>query len=356
MTMLSGAALETISCATAPNGEPYPLPQGAPDDLCRLDGRETFFFSPENPKGVRGGGNATPCRKDSQCLWLDPGATAVMAELDGPGRVESIWFGADFTTDYVLRMYWDGEMTPSVEMPLTAFFGYGYPENHLTVENRYPCLNSALILVAPHVGANCYFPMPFRRHAKITVENRGKKRNFAFFAVTGSRGPQPADAGYFHALYRKACPVEKGKPYVILDGVKGRGKFIGMTMAVGVNGTEKCWCEGEVRMFLDGETTPTIQYTGTEDYFCGSFQFGSETVKGEYQVYSGLYAGMFAVFGKLGGTGAEQRRCLLYRWHVKDPIRFKKGLRVTIDNINVNRTPRQDDFSSVAYWYEAPEN
>ena len=329
---------------------------GAEEDLCRLDGAESFVFSAENPKGIRGGGDATPCCKDSQCIYIDPGATAVLAEVDGPGRLESFWFGAEFSSDYILRMYWDGESTPSVEAPLPAFFGYAYVENHLTVENRYPCLNSALMLTSPHVGCNCYFPMPFRRQAKVTVENRGAKRNCCFYTITGSRGQQPADIGYFHAQYRTARPVDKGKPYVILDGVRGRGQFIGMTMAVGVNGGERCWCEGEVRMFLDGEATPTVQYTGTEDYFCGSYQFGSETTRRQYQSYSGLYAGMYAVFGERGGTGGDQHRFLLYRWHVKDPIRFKKGCRVTIDALNVNRTPRQDDYTTVAYWYEAPES
>lgn len=322
-------------------------------DLCQLDEAETFFFSAENPRGERGGGNARPNCKDSPKVVMEPGSTVTMADVDGPGRIEHIWIGGANVMEFILRMYWDEQDRPAVEVPLAAFFGNGYPENHRTVEDKYICLDSALMLTSPHVGCNSYIPMPFRRHARITLENRAPRKMETYYAITGSRGPQGKDIGYFHAQYRKAQPVESGKPYVILDGVKGRGRFIGVTLAAGVNGPGRCWVEGEVRMFLDGEATPTLQYTGTEDYFCGSYAFGNDHVLRKYQVYSGLYAGMYGVFGEHCGTGKDQHRFLLYRWHVKDPIRFRKGFRMTIDNILMpGARPRTDDFATVAYWYE----
>ena len=327
-------------------------------DLCRLDKRTTFFFSPENQKGVRGGGNAKPNCKESACVPVAPGQTITLVDIDGPGRIESIWLGGQ-GEDLILRMYWDGSEKPAVEATLAAFFGNGYPDNHRTIEDKYICLNSALMLTSPHTGRNCYIPMPFHRHAKITLENPGKRRSDAFYAITGSLGPEDDDIGYFHAEYRKAHPIKEGEPYVVLDGVKGRGRFIGVTLAAGANGIQRCWVEGEVRMYLDGEETPTVQYTGTEDYFCGSYSFGNDMELRKYQLYSGLYAGLYGIFGERGGTGVHQHRFLLYRWHVKDPIRFTKGFRMTMDNMYYDKTvwrysSRADDFATVAYWYEEP--
>ena len=327
----------------------------AAEDICCLDTAESFAISAENPTGARGGGNAERCRKVRASICIRPGETVAIADVAGEGRIETIWFGGSISSDLVLRMYWDGSKDPAVEAPLPAFFGWAYDDAFVTAEGKYPCLNSAMILLSPAVGCNCFFPMPFRKGARITVENRGKAERRHYYMITGSRGPQPKNAGYFHAAYHEARPVAKGVPYVILDSVAGRGRFVGVTLAAGQNGGKKgaCCVEGEIRMFLDGEKTPSIHYTGTEDYFGGSYAYGfGNPALARYQEFSGLYLGMFAVFGRHLGTGRYQQRFLQYRFHVKDPIRFTKGFRMTMDNLDFPNQPRQDDFMSVAYWYE----
>jgi len=321
------------------------------DELCCLDDATSFAYSAENPTGRRGGGTDGKNRKPRSAIDIRPGETAVLAEIDGPGRIEHIWMTGSLSKSLVLRMYWDGQAHPSVEAPLTAFYGWAFCENLKTVEDRYPSYSSALLMTAPGMGMNCYFPMPFRKHAKIAVENRGAKRLCQYYMITGSRGEQPKDAAYFHASYRQACPVERGKPYTVIDGIAGRGRFVGVTLSAGVN-EPGCWVEGEPRMFLDGETTPSLHYTGLEDYFCGAYAFGRDNkALKRYQTYTGLYTGVSAVFGSKDYEKGVQQRFMLYRFHVKDPIRFEKSFRLTFDDMR-GPTPRADDFRTVAYWYQ----
>lgn len=165
----------------------------------------------------------------------------------------------------------------------------------------------------------------------------------------------PDDAAYFHAKYNESKPVAYKEPYTILDTVKGRGHYVGTALFATLNGNNTCWVEGEPKFYIDGdEEYPTICYTGIEDYTGGSFAW---VVGGRYQTYSTPYAGMYAVMHANGMFGSVHDSFMCYRWHIPDPIRFERDLRVTVHDLGWNDTttglqPRCDDFSSVAYWYQ----
>ena len=320
----------------------------------------------ENPHGEKGkGGMAAshlgPSRKGSPCLNdIEPGATVTLAEMEGPGEINHIWITVDNKTtdadcfvlrDLVIRMYWDDQEYPSVEAPLSAFFGCAYDENFVDRDGKYPVLNSAMMLVAPGRGYNSYFEMPFHKRARITMENRGDKDEELFYIIAGAYQEIPAEAGYFHATYRQEHPVQKGRTYTIVDGIEGRGQFVGVTLATGMNGNNTCWVEGEARMYLDDDPYPSIHYTGTEDYFGGSYGFGNDIIIKSYQTFSGLYTGMYAIYGDNREFYNGQQRFLLYHFHIADPIRFENKFRMTLDNMGWTG-PRYDDYTSVAYWYQ----
>lgn len=322
------------------------------NDYFRLRDAKTFAFSAENPTGKRAGGaRGGDCTKLRPCITIRPGETVELADIDGPGTIQSIWFTGYVGHSFILRIYWDNQEHPSVEAPISAFFGSAYDENFADRDGRYSVLNSAMILVAPGRGLNCYWKMPFRTHCRITMENRGKENHELFYIITGSTGPQSEDIAYFHATYRQEHPVQKGRSYTILDGVEGRGQFVGVTLATGMNGNNTCWVEGEARMYLDDDPYPSIHYTGTEDYFGGSYGFGNDIHLRQYQTYSGLYSGMYAIYGDNREFYNGQQRFLLYRFHIADPIRFEKNFRMTLDNLGWTG-PRYDDYTSVAYWYQ----
>lgn len=316
-----------------------------------LENRTTFAFSAENPTGTRNGGTrGKDCDKLNPCLSLKPGETATLVDTDGPGVISHIWIGGYHGHSFILRMYWDGAEYPSVEAPVSAFFGSGYDETPADMDGRYPVLNSALILVAPNKGNNCYIEMPFRKHCRITMENRGTEKNDCYYMISGWKGALPENAAYFHAVYRQEHPVQKGRSYVVLDNVSGKGRFIGTTLSVGVNGHNTCWVEGEAKMYIDGETYPSLNYTGTEDYFCGSYAFGNDSVLHRYQSFSGMYVGLYAILGDTREMYNAQKRFMLYRWHVTDAIYFDSGFRMVMDNLGWTG-PRYDDYTSVAYYY-----
>ena len=206
------------------------------------------------------------------------------------------------------------------------------------------------MLVAPGRGYNSYFEMPFKKSCHITMENRSQNVQPLYYMITGWHGALTDDAGYFHAVYRQEHPVQKGRSYVVLDGVQGKGRFIGVTLASGMNGHNTCWVEGEAKMYIDGEQYPSLNYTGTEDYFCGAYAFGNDIELHRYQTFQGLYVGMHAILGDTSATYNAQKRFLLYRWHVKDAIWFNNGFRMVMDNLGWTG-PRYDDYTSVAYWY-----
>ena len=312
----------------------------------------TFAFSAENPTGTRGGGSrGGDCTKLSPTVTVPAGRTVTLVDVDGPGVIQNMWFTGYIGHHFILRMYWDGQEIPSVEAPLSAFFGCAYDENLVDRDGRYPVLNSAVMLVAPGRGYNCFFEMPFRKHCRITIENRGDRDEALYYIITGCREDVPENAGYFHAAYRQAHHVQKGKSYTVIDGIRGKGQFLGVTLAAGMNGNNTCWVEGEARMYIDGDRYPSIHYTGTEDYFTGSYGFGNDICIKQYQTFSGHYSELYAILGDSRQNYNGQQRFLLYRFHVSDPIHFDEDFRMTLDNLGWTG-PRYDDYTSVAYWYQ----
>lgn len=316
-----------------------------------MQDRTTFAFSAENPTGAKGGGTrGGDCEKLRPCIDIQPGETATLCDTEGPGMITHIWFTGYIGHSFILRIYWDDMESPSVEAPISAFFGCAYDENFADRDGNYPVLNSAMVLVAPGRGYNCYWEMPFKKHCRITMENRGAEKQTLFYMISGWRGAVPENSGYFHVAYRQEHPVERGKSYTVIDGIRGKGCFAGMTLACGVNGHNTCWVEGEAKMYIDGDKRTSLNYTGTEDYFCGAYAFGNDVYQHRYQTFSGLYVGMYAILGSDSELYNQQQRFLLYRWHVKDPVYFEHDFRMVMDNLGWTE-PRYDDYTTTAYWY-----
>lgn len=319
--------------------------------LYRIKNRQSFGFSAENPTGQKNGGTkGKDCEKLRPCIQIAPGETVTLCDTDGPGMITHIWFTGYVGHSFVMRIYWENEEFPSVEAPISAFFGCAYDENFKDRDGNYIVLNSAKILTAPGRGFNSYWEMPFEKHCRITMENRSKKEETLYYMISGWYGEIPQDAGYFHAAYRQEHPVTKGRAYTIIDGIEGRGCFAGVTLATGMNGNNTCWVEGEAKMYIDDDQYPSMNYTGTEDYFCGSYGFGNDIILNRYQTFSGMYTGLFAIMGDNREFYNGQQRFLLYRFHEKDPVYFSKNFKMTIDNLGWTG-PRYDDYTSVAYWY-----
>ena len=271
--------------------------------------------------------------------YIRPAAQAVttLMDVDGPGVIQHIWITVDskFYRDLIVRIYWDDETEPSVESPLGDFFCNGWKMR--TNVMALP------INVNPSGGFNSYFPMPFRKHARVTLENRSPERPYFFYTINYSLSPVADDEVYFHAQFRRINPLPYKEDYVILDGVKGKGHYVGTYMAWQQN-SKGWWGEGEFKVFLDGDKEfPTICGTGTEDYFGGAWGFGEN--------FSAPYLGYHAGKGNEVGN-----RHLLYRFHIMDPIRFHQEIKVTMQALgwrNEGRyLPLQDDIASVAYWYQ----
>jgi hypothetical protein len=287
----------------------------------------------------RTGGNA-------DAVPVEPGQTAIVLDAQGAGVVTHIWFTIASSDpmhlkNLVLRAWWDGESSPSIEAPIGDFFGLGLGE--------YFTYQSALLAVASIKALNAYFKMPFANSARLTVTNEGKVRTDAlYFAVDYVAMPSlPAGLGRFHAQYRQAAPcrgvVSDGKnlsgkdDYVFLEAT-GKGHFLGVTQAVVQN--ENGWFgEGDDMIFVDGDALPTINGTGTEDYYNGAWDFGG-------QPFANLHQGAPYIVDpeRIGG------RYCLYRWHTESPIAFEKAIKVTIEHGTAN--DRSDNFYSTAYWYQ----
>lgn len=329
------------------------------ENLTRITDAQSFAFSPENPTGTRGGGTkGNPHEKLNAWRNVDPGETITLVDTDGPGVLESMWFGGVNNWSLILRIYWDGCDYPAVEAPLSAFFAYPFYNNIEDMNGNYPAFSSAAVMVAPCRGMNCYWQMPFLRHCRITLENRNPRHTYStYYIITGKKCPLPENTAYFHASYRQAMPNPADREYVVIDGIRGKGHFVSISLGVNINGNNGCWVEGEVKMFIDDDQYPSINYTGTEDYFCGSYCFGNDEAMHKYQQYGGLYSGMYAVLGADRTKQYNvQPRHMAYRWHIPDPIHFNESFRMTIQTLRTvlpyGLAPSRDDYVSVAYWYQ----
>jgi len=278
---------------------------------------------------------------------VDPGASLTLLEAKGPGVITHIWFTINsddrmHLKNLVLRAWWDGESSPSIEAPIGDFFGLNLGE--------YFNYQSALLAVAPQKALNCYFQMPFDSAAKITLTNEGKVRtNNLYFAIDYTTVPAlPPNLGRFHAQYRQAAPCKKsadttGKNlngtdnYVFFEAT-GRGHFIGVTQGV-LQNADGWFGEGDDMIFIDGESQPVINGTGTEDYYNGAWDF-----------YGNAFANLRQGAPFIIDPERTGGRYCLYRWHTESFITFEKSIKVTIEHGHAN--DRADNFYSVGYWYQ----
>ena len=328
-------------------------------NLSRLSNAKSRSISAENFAGEKGaGGMATEgtgaeCAKDLGQGWkvspsveVAPGQTFELADIEGPGAIQQIWICPTGNWRHsILRFYWDGEPEPSIEVPIGDFFCQGWGE--------YAHVNSLPVCVNPRSALNCYWEMPFRKRCVITFENLADEEVVLYNQINYTLTDVPDDAAYLHAQWRRTNPLPYKDVYTIIDGIKGKGHYVGTYMAWQVNNTG-WWGEGEIKFFMDGDAEfPTICGTGTEDYFNGSYGF---EMGGEYIEYTTPYAGLHQVI-RPDGTYKSQHRFGLYRWHIMDPVRFEEDLRVTIQALGWRSggryLPLQDDIASVAFWYQA---
>jgi len=279
--------------------------------------------------------------KLSPAIPIPRGQTVAIMDHDGPGVIRHLWMTLDqkFFRNVIVRMYWDGETTPSVECPIGDLFCQCWttPTKVLSIP----------INVNPTKGMNSFLPMPFRKHAKITIENQAPEDlGWFFYTINYTLEPVPDDAHYFHAQWRRTNPLPYMTDYTIVDAIRGNGQYVGTFMGWQQNNAG-WWGEGEIKMFLDGDDTfPTICGTGTEDYFGGAWCFGDD--------YSAPFMGFQSVVRRSTEVGARMN---MYRFHVQDPVFFKRDLRVTMQAIGWRSEgrylPLQDDICSVAYWYQS---
>jgi len=346
----AGALLGVGGAVGAVQAKAAQASAGSPEELLAL-AKFRSYKARRSSSWDRSGGNA-----DS--VPVEPGQAATVLDVKGAGVVTHIWFtiashDQHHLKNLVLRAWWDGESSPSVEAPIGDFFGLGLGE--------YFTYQSALLTVAPVKALNAYFSMPFSSAAKITVTNEGKQKTDAlYFAADYVTLPSlPEDVGRFHAQYRQAAPCKgwtddwsgnnwdevnrkknlNGEGNYVFFEATGRGHFVGVTQAVEQN--QDFWFgEGDDMIFIDGDTMPTINGTGTEDYFNGAWDFA-----GQPFAYEHNGAPYIIDAERIGG------RYCLYRWHTESPIPFEKSIKVTIEHGHANH--RADNFYSVGYWYQS---
>ena len=347
MASLAGAS--ALSGAEAPP-EPPALPNGAVSDQLFSAARIRTYQARRSSSWDRSGGN-------NDAVPVDPGKSATVLETNGAGVVTHLWFTINSSDpmhlkNLVLRAWWDDEPTPSVEVPIGDFFGLGLGE--------YFAYQSELLAVASVKALNAYFKMPFATAARITVTNEGTIRTDSlYFAVDYVVLPHlPDGLGRFHAQYRQAAPC-KGEVndwtneyspaindrknlsgegnYIFLEAT-GTGHLLGVSHAV-LQNQDGWFGEGDDMIFIDGDSAPTINGSGTEDYYNGAWAFGDQPFAFQHNG-----APFIADANRIGG------RYCLYRWHTESPIAFQKSIRVTMEHGHANH--RSDNFYTAAFWYQ----
>ncbi|MBE3098130.1 MAG: DUF2961 domain-containing protein [Planctomycetes bacterium] len=288
---------------------------------------------------------------------IPPGKTLVLADIPGPATLRHIWMtfpepgpgwlgreGNANHSELVLRIYWDGAAEPAVESPVGDFFAAGF--------GRRAEVNSAPVQVEGGDSYNCYWPMPFQKSARIEIENQSAKPLNAFYYQIDYLKEEslPPDTPYFCAQYRQEFPTQSGRDYLILDA-EGRGHYVGTVLSVRSR-SPQWFGEGDDKFYVDGEKTPSLWGTGTEDYVGNAWGMGTGTYP---------YFGVPILEGEWGMVGY---RTTVYRWHLPDPVRFTKSLRVEIEDagwiskdelkegVHEGFVERNDDFASVAFWYQ----
>jgi Protein of unknown function (DUF2961) len=355
------SALQSPAAAATPTPTHTSILSTGLGSLPLLESWATRSVSPENPTGEKGrGARAIPgandpdlpfagLAKDLGQGWkvnpfLKPkaGQTVTIMDVKGPGVIQHIWMSTE--TNWagngracVLRFYWDDESSPSVEVPLTDFFAVGH--------DLFAPVRSLAVVVNPTSALNAYWPMPFRKRAKITFTNESDNDLSLFtYQITYALAPVPQKAGYFHAQWRRSVTRRTNPAHTILDSVKGKGRYVG-TFLAWTQLSEGWFGEGEIKFFLDGDRDfPTICGTGTEDYFGASYGFPAS--------FTGPYSGSTLRID----SKSLPYKWSLYRWHIMDPINFKRDLRVSIQALGSPDGGRYraltDDIASLAYWYQ----
>jgi hypothetical protein len=329
-------------------------------NLHLLSPAKTRSISPENLTGQPGaGGRATEGTglkhagelgqgwKISPSVVIHAGETYTVADIEGPGAIQHIWMTPTGNWRFsILRVYWDDQPHPSIECPIGDFFACGWGE--------YAFVSSLSVCTNPGSAFNCYWTMPFRKRCVITLTNISTEDMVLYYQIDYCLTAVPEQAAYFHAQFRRTNPLPYQEVYTILDGVRGAGHFVGTYLAWGIH-QNGWWGEGEIKFYLDSDRAfPTICGTGTEDYFCGSYNFENQKTH-QYEIFSTPYSGMPQVI-RPDGLYHSQMRFGMYRWHIMDPIRFASELRITIQALGWRSggryLPLQDDISSVAFWYQ----
>lgn len=314
---------------------------------------------PRAAVSARVASNSPHAASNADNRWVKPGDTLTLAEIEGPGVVRHIWLtfpesapswisgeGSAAPDEIVLRMYWDGADQPAVESPLGDFFAAGF--------GRRAEVESIPVQVQGGDSYNCFWPMPFFESARITLTNESERPLAAFYyQIDYTKESLPDDTAYFCAQYRQEFPTQVGRDYLVADieAPEGGGHYVGTVMSVRSR-SPQWFGEGDDKFFVDGETTPSLWGTGTEDYFLNAWGMQEET---------------FPSFGvsrcdgwlaELGDSGT------MYRWHLADPVRFTRSLRFEIEHkgwISADETTtgkveghveREDDFATVAFWYQ----
>lgn len=319
----------------------------------------SFSISAENPTGEKGkGAMATEgsasynARELGQGWKVNPyvvvksGQTSILADVKGQGAIKHIWIvdSSAEPRNTLFKIYFDGQNEPSVFAPLYDFFCNAD-------QTEYAQINSLAICYNPRRGMNCYFEMPYFKSFRIEVENIGTEDIMVYYQIDCEEKKIEENSLYFHAQFRRINPLPYKEVYTILDGVSGEGLYVGTYMHWGVK-SNGWWGEGEIKFYIDGDKEfPSICGTGTEDYFGGAYNF---EVDGKYVEFSTPYQGL-TKSGKTDQTYKCQKYFDMYRFHITDPVYFKKDLRVTIQALgwrsDARYLPLQDDISSVAYWY-----
>jgi len=329
-------------------------------NLSYLSTAQTRSISPENPTGEKGrGGMATAGTgaqaardlgqgwKISPSIAIQPGATATLADITGSGAIQHIWLTThpQHWRHLLLRLYWEDDTRPAVEVPLGDFFCNGW--------GVYSQVNSLPIAVNPHGGFNSYWEMPFRQAARITIESLSDQEAILYYQIDYTLTEVPDEAAYFQAQWRRSNPLPDKEVHTLLDGIQGSGHYVGSYIAWGAHNSG-WWGEGEIKFYLDGdEAYPTICGTGTEDYFGGAWNF--DVPEQGYTPFTTPFLGLNQVL-RPDGLYRSQPRFGMYRWHIMDPIRFQSDLRVTIQALGWRSgrryLPLQDDIASTAFWYQ----
>ncbi|PWJ25857.1 Protein of unknown function (DUF2961) [Branchiibius hedensis] len=333
-------------------------------NLAALRAVQTRSISPENFSGRKGqGGRATEgtgadCARDLGVGWkispsVDVAAndTFELANIEGPAKITHIWLTTHRSNwrSLVMRAYWDDSDAPAIEVPLGDFFANGW--------GRFAQVSSSMVAANPNGGFNCYWPMPFRTGARLTIENLAPHTATVYYQITYEIGSDHQADGYLHAQFRRSNPLPHLETHPILDNIEGQGQYVGTYLAWGVN-SPGWWGEGEIKFYLDGDRVqpdgafPTICGTGTEDYFGGAWNFD---VPGQgYTSFSTPYLGMPQVL-RPDGLYYSQQRFGMYRWHILDPIHFAEDLTVDIQALGWRSghryNPLHDDIASTAFFY-----